>query len=1090
MATGDAIDLDAAVGLPIPDAEAENLVELGELAAGQLGAGFGNEDPGPRYKYAVDKGQSASHAFNVEPEVFFNVSRVIIAKNAPKGIRTVPAANMCWGTVTQSTFEPRGKDGRVHSITLRDPKSPQSRNLRGQTNPDQTTAGNVATAYNEAVKKEFMYGTDEKIKLYDAGSFMSLAEYSEQTPNQAPEYRCTKGPGDAAAARPWNRLLAVVNDRSTDGMHKSNLNMINNVHELTKDAIERYQNRGAGDGPAANTLIGGENVQRLLVRVGFPNKKLPGEDPAYNNTVTRSVVRGYNAALLGGVMEQVPKGPAAVAMADALEEYTFELVKSMLNSVKADDENSDPKTTEIEVKRAKGDTVQKVTVAEALINDGITLDTVGGDNNTEFVRFMYPHPEEIGFYRAEDMIRTIVVEFEPFAEVQGEGEGTQVKLGNKMPNDMYNEAYMRSRVSKLRHYVVACVYSDLNGQQHIDTHMLESVSEIDKARDLAFTKLTQLSGAPVIGDPFPNPTASVSLFTGKSRKVDPSNRSQAGEANITTLIKGFKGAIMGPIHGTIASANPNAPPGTRSERIYKEAIANPRLMEMFTSEPVIQDDTGIITVKRARTVNAEFGGIVGNLRRSAQADVVLRNFLARLPQLDDVKTGSDEFSILPDRDLETGETNMLGGYLGASNLADNATIGHRHKKGLRTRLQLRPLQQGKTDRSEKMIIAPRVNQIFKRLESLLGYKSLTDMEDHELRQFNHILTTFFDNSTQNYNLLFVSCILDKALSYERIAGINPTKTAPTPRQTQVVMAVRNLCQRLLDVTPFAHELGRGIFINVIVNDVLGRIIQIFNMSTSQINRTLVGVGLDRVGATSTRGQAQMFVDYKERIIRSCYDAIACIAIKHKPEGAGVMQGNTLFGFPLTKADRATSTELTIDEVLSKFNNMARDLRVQGTPASIDRNNKVRPITGETPGGKELPTEGGLKAVGEDAGVNELRKKFNYYALALGESQWQHVWLVGSDLSEHVVLQRNKGEQDRANLLYGDDFTSRVERQKYNAMNKQGLFMGQLVNSDGSAKFIDPNQYRSRDVEARDGKYGMSFQDQQSRVSERTKNLVA
>ena len=313
------------------------------------------------------------------------------------------------------------------------------------------------------------------------------------------------------------------------------------------------------------------------------------------------------------------------------------------------------------------------------------------------------------------------------------------------------------------------------------------------------------------------------------------------------------------------------------------------------------------------------------------------------------------------------------------------------------------------------------------------------MQQHELDIFNFLLTKMFDNSTQHFNLLYVSCVLDEAFSYKNIAGVDPKTGRVTAQQAQVVMMVRNTCQRLLDMVPFAHEFGRGMFINVIINDVLGKIVGLFNTSTSEVNRTPYGQGLSRSDIVPS--EVMTLGQYKENIIRACYDAMAVIGIKHRPNQQTT---NSLFGFPLLKSDRSTAKELLFEESMSDLNELARDIRSSRAVSSLNTDvQRVFPGGGKTGEASQQPI---IDLNEED--VKALFNGMNYYAFVLGHEPWLYTFIYGPDLKEHMINSRAEKDLENMKLTYGDDFAAKVESSR--SKGDAGLFLSQIL--DDSQRF--------------------------------------
>lgn len=505
------------------------------------------------------------------------------------------------------------------------------------------------------------------------------------------------------------------------------------------------------------------------------------------------------------------------------------------------------------------------------------------------------------------------------------------------------------------------------------------------------------------------------------------------------------------VHGVLSGAVPGVQDGSRSERIYKEVINNPSKYAQLSKNPIISGKggykEGLIKIARGKKggeLGAEFGAVVGNLGDNTDSDVIrkikgeiLREFFARLPMLRDIDvTETDEKkrdgrSILPPAENLAERTSALGGYLGANNITKQTeTVRQRHTKGLRTVLERRPIKKKDIDRTEKMIIAPRVNQIFQRLRKMIGRRKLENMQTHELVEFNTLLTTFFDNSTQHFNLLYVSCVLDEALSYQNIAGVDPSVEEVTPMQAHVVMMVRNTCQRLLDMVPFAHEFGRAIFINVIINDVLGKIINLFNFSTSENTNTSYGQGLKMI---STVGGS--LAQFKENIIRSCYDAMAVIGIKHKSR---MQATNSLFGFPLLESDRATATEKLFEERLQNFNEIAQNIRIRGSVATSSRIKNVMDLDGNPIEKKDAPV---IDLTGDN---KTLFDGMNYYAFMLGTEDGIHVFTYGPDLFNHLASSRIETDEANLKLAFGDGITEKIDSKHSNS--QKGFFVADVVNN--------------------------------------------
>lgn len=1008
-------------------------------------------------------------------DVFFNVSRVIVAKNVPAGVKVEPNLNMAWGTETISNIANSGiQNEKVESITFKDPLSPQSVGPRGTAKGLDGTFDDVAKEYTKALSDGF-----KKSDLVAPKTFQSPNTYAVKAGSG------TQGP-EAEAAKWTERFMAAMNDganpeNSADSQHEV-LSAPNLVYHKAKMAADQFNSFAAASNFKSTDfkLLEDDKLNRLPVHIRFEGS-LPGESLFYNPGVVQSVL--FQNSTIRLPMENTPNGTQANKFRNTLTEYASDIVHSMINALEkatTDDETIGQKkggkvpiTIELARNPSERKNPVKVKTAKAIINRGIDDINVSEKDENESegaVRLMYPHKREAGFYRAEDMVRVVVVEFEPLAIYDGsKPEDQKVKLGNQFSEAVLSEAYMRSMVSKIRHYVGVTVYSDLSGVQHIKAQYLDDISTLDKLRQKAYKELTMGSGA-LGGQVFEDPkfmdlsslsaelpasgamVNSINTNDGTLNKTfDPSAAAQGyvkdlGKKEMHKIIKN-PSLVSRMIHGVLSGAVPGVQDGSRSERIYKEVINNPSKYAQLSSNPIISGKGGlteglikIARGKKGSELGAEFGAVVGNLGDSRDSDgirkikgEILREFFARLPMLENIDPDSgDGNSILP-TDKFGERTSALGGHLGDINItSETETVRARHTLGLRTVLERRPIMKQGISRTEKMIIAPRVNQIFQRLRKLIGGRKLENMQTHELVEFNTLLTTFFDNSTQHFNLLYVSCVLDEALSYQNIAGVDPRVQEVTPMQAHVVMMVRNTCQRLLDMVPFAHEFGRAIFINVIINDVLGKIISTYNFSTSENTNTSYGQGLKMI---STVGGS--LAQFKENIIRSCYDAMAVIGIKHNPRTQAT---NSLFGFPLLKSDRATATEQLFEERLQHFNEVAQNIRISGTVAGYSKDKFVTDLDGTI----NKQTAAPVIDLTTDDNNDTLFKGMNYYAFMLGTEHGIHVFTYGPDLAQHLASKRIETDMENLELAFGDDIKQKIDSQHSNS--QKGFFVADVVNS--------------------------------------------
>ena len=468
--------------------------------------------PAPTYHDVTTNGGSQfGGRGSAAVDVFFNVSRVIVAKNVKYGIKVEPNLNMAWGTTTISNIKNSGIPGqKVSSITFRDPASPQSQFLRTNVTDDPSTDFNtIATNYNTALQK-YQQFRDNKNIIVTQKTFQSPKKDYSENPASG-----TLGPETADGQADWKRLMKVVNDGANvdspgDSQHEV-LSAPNGIYQKARKAADVFESFG-GNGFDLKVTTDGDSkkfMKRLPVHIRF-NKKLPGESAFFNNNVTRSVLfQNSNFKL---PLEDDPNEPQANAFRNELADYASKLVFSMLNAL---EKGGDDQKVEIEIELARNPAEQKsketVKTAKALINNGegtsdtITDEQVIEETNTDSgkaVRLMYPHKREAGFYRAEDMIRVVLVEFEPLAISDGSGN---VELGNEFNEQTYKEAYMRSMVSKIRHYVAVTIYSDLSGAQHIKATYMDDIGELDNIRRKAYDELTMRSGFKGV-DPYAYPT--------------------------------------------------------------------------------------------------------------------------------------------------------------------------------------------------------------------------------------------------------------------------------------------------------------------------------------------------------------------------------------------------------------------------------------------------------------------------------------------------------------------------------------------------------------------------------------------------------